>query len=232
MDGAVLAGRRRWHVAPSDAAGSSSAAPICRRRGRFSGGWAGSGAGRRQAHCRAVGRRRGRLRGWGLPGRLERVERPLPRRRARLLARPGRHAAPSSRPASRAGGPRGHGGRRPTASINIVTVHDGFTLADLVSYDAKHNEANGDDNRDGTDDNRSWNCGAEGPTDDPAILELRARQRRNLLATLLLSEGVPMLLGGDELRVQPTRVRGRSIRLSGVELVGRSLLLLQGSAAS
>jgi isoamylase len=93
----------------------------------------------------------------------------------------------------------GHGGRRPTASINIVTVHDGFTLADLVSYDAKHNEANGDDNRDGTDDNRSWNCGAEGPTDDPAILELRARQRRNLLATLLLSEGVPMLLGGDEL---------------------------------
>ncbi|HEX5926042.1 MAG TPA: glycogen debranching protein GlgX, partial [Baekduia sp.] len=93
----------------------------------------------------------------------------------------------------------GHGGRRPTASINIVTVHDGFTLADLVSYDAKHNAANGEDNRDGTDDNRSWNCGAEGPTDDPAILELRARQRRNLLATLLLSEGVPMLLAGDEL---------------------------------
>jgi isoamylase len=90
-------------------------------------------------------------------------------------------------------------GRRPTASINLITVHDGFTMADLVSYDAKHNEANGEDNRDGTDDNRSWNCGIEGPTDDPQINALRARQRRNLLATLLLSEGVPLLLGGDEL---------------------------------
>jgi isoamylase len=92
----------------------------------------------------------------------------------------------------------GHGGRRPTASVNIVTVHDGFTLADLVSYDGKHNEANGEDNHDGTDDNRSWNCGVEGSTDDPAVLELRARQRRNFIATLLLSEGVPLLLGGDE----------------------------------
>jgi len=90
-------------------------------------------------------------------------------------------------------------GRRPTASINFVTVHDGFTMADLVSYDAKHNEANGEDNRDGTDDNRSWNCGVEGPTDDPEVLALRLRQRRNLLATLLLAEGVPLLLGGDEL---------------------------------
>ncbi len=92
----------------------------------------------------------------------------------------------------------GHGGRRPAASVNILTVHDGFTLADLVSYDAKHNEANGENNRDGTDDNRSWNCGVEGPSDDPAVLALRARQRRNLIATLLLSEGVPLLLGGDE----------------------------------
>ena len=82
--------------------------------------------------------------------------------------------------------------------MNIVTVHDGFTLADLVSYDTKHNEANGEDNRDGTDDNRSWNCGVEGPTDDAAVLELRARQRRNFIATLMLSEGVPLLLGGDE----------------------------------
>jgi glycogen operon protein len=90
-------------------------------------------------------------------------------------------------------------GRRPSASINLITVHDGFTLADLTSYDAKHNEANGEDNRDGTDDNRSWNCGVEGPTDDPEILDLRMRQRRNMLATLLLSEGVPLLLGGDEL---------------------------------
>jgi isoamylase len=92
----------------------------------------------------------------------------------------------------------GHGGRRPNASVNIITVHDGFTGADLVSYDSKHNEANGEDNHDGTDDNRSWNCGVEGPTDDPAVLELRARQQRNLIATLLLSEGVPLLLGGDE----------------------------------
>ena len=92
----------------------------------------------------------------------------------------------------------GHGGRRPTASVNIVTVHDGFTIADLVSYDSKHNEANGENNHDGTDDNRSWNCGVEGPTEDPAVRELRARQRRNLIATLLLSEGVPLLLGGDE----------------------------------
>ena len=92
----------------------------------------------------------------------------------------------------------GHGGRRPNASVNLVTVHDGFTLADLVSYDTKHNEANGEDNHDGTDDNRSWNCGTEGPTKDPAVLELRARQRRNFIATLMLSEGVPLLLGGDE----------------------------------
>ena len=89
-------------------------------------------------------------------------------------------------------------GRRPTASVNLVTVHDGFTLADLVSYNDKHNEANGESNRDGTDDNRSWNCGAEGPTADPAILALRERQSRAMLTTLLLSFGVPLLLGGDE----------------------------------
>ncbi len=90
-------------------------------------------------------------------------------------------------------------GRRPTASVNLITVHDGFTLADLVSYDIKHNEANGDSNRDGTDDNRSWNCGTEGPTANADILDLRVRQRRALLTTLLLSFGVPLLLGGDEL---------------------------------
>src|SRR5262249_57024417 len=85
-------------------------------------------------------------------------------------------------------------GRRPTASVNLITVHDGFTLRDLVSYNTKHNEANGESNRDGTDDNRSWNCGVEGPTDDPAVLALRARQSRAMLATLLLSFGIPMLL--------------------------------------
>ena len=90
-------------------------------------------------------------------------------------------------------------GRRPQASINFVTAHDGFTLNDLVSYNERHNEANGEDNRDGHSHNRSWNCGAEGPTDDPAVNELRGRQMRNFLATLLLSQGTPMLLAGDEL---------------------------------
>jgi isoamylase len=90
-------------------------------------------------------------------------------------------------------------GRHPFASINFVTAHDGFTLADLVAYEHKHNEANQEDNHDGSDDNRSWNCGVEGPTDDPNVLGLRARQQRNFLATLLLSQGTPMLLGGDEM---------------------------------
>ena len=89
--------------------------------------------------------------------------------------------------------------RRPHASINFITCHDGFTLEDLVSYDHKHNEANGEDNRDGANDNASWNCGVEGPTDDPAILSMRETKKRSMLATLLLSEGVPMLLAGDEL---------------------------------
>jgi isoamylase len=89
--------------------------------------------------------------------------------------------------------------RRPAASINLITSHNGFTLGDLVSFDTKHNQANGEANRDGTDDNRSWNCGTEGPSDDPAIVALGARQSRALLATLALSRGVPMLGGGDEL---------------------------------
>jgi len=90
-------------------------------------------------------------------------------------------------------------GRGPSASINFITAHDGFSLRDLVSYNGKHNDANGEDNRDGTDDNRSWNCGAEGDTDDAEVIALRRRQQRNLLATLLLSQGVPMLVSGDEL---------------------------------
>jgi glycogen operon protein len=90
-------------------------------------------------------------------------------------------------------------GRKPYASINFITAHDGFTLQDLVSYEQKHNEANGEDNRDGADHNDSWNCGVEGPTDDPNVVALRERQKRNLLATLMFSEGVPMMLGGDEL---------------------------------
>jgi glycogen operon protein len=90
-------------------------------------------------------------------------------------------------------------GRDPFASINFITAHDGFTLADLVSYNAKHNEANLEDNHDGTDDNRSWNCGVEGETDDAGVLELRARQQRNFLTTMLISQGTPMILGGDEM---------------------------------
>jgi isoamylase len=90
-------------------------------------------------------------------------------------------------------------GRRPYASVNFITAHDGFTLNDLVSYNEKHNEANGEENRDGESHNRSWNCGAEGPTDDPAVNALRNRQKRNFLSTLFLSQGIPMLLGGDEI---------------------------------
>src|SRR6266566_985777 len=91
-----------------------------------------------------------------------------------------------------------HDGRRPFASINFVTCHDGFTLQDLVSYNDKHNEANGENGRDGADDNNSWNCGVEGPTSDPHTIGLRERQKRNLIATLLFSQGVPMIRAGDE----------------------------------
>ena len=91
-----------------------------------------------------------------------------------------------------------HSGRRPYASINFITAHDGFTLNDLVSYNDKHNEANGENNNDGDNNNHSWNHGAEGPTDDPEINALRARQRRNMLTTLFLSQGVPMICAGDE----------------------------------
>ena len=92
-----------------------------------------------------------------------------------------------------------HTARRPVASINFMTCHDGFTLRDLVSYNEKHNDANGEDNRDGERHNRSWNCGVEGPTDDPAVNELRARQQRNFLATTQLPQGVPVISHGDEL---------------------------------
>ena len=89
-------------------------------------------------------------------------------------------------------------GRKSWASVNFITAHDGFTLNDVVSYNDKHNEANGEDNRDGNDNNHSWNCGVEGETDDPDIRALRERQKRNMLTTLLLSQGTPMLLAGDE----------------------------------
>lgn len=91
-----------------------------------------------------------------------------------------------------------YNGRRPSCSVNFITAHDGFTLNDLVTYNDKHNEANGENNQDGSSDNASWNCGAEGPTDDSEINQLRMRQLKNFLATLLLSQGTPMLLAGDE----------------------------------
>jgi isoamylase len=92
-----------------------------------------------------------------------------------------------------------HDGRHPSASVNFITAHDGFTLLDLVSYDAKHNQGNGEENRDGANDNHSWNHGIEGPTTDPAVNKLRQRQIRNFLVTLLFSQGVPMICGGDEI---------------------------------
>ena len=161
----------------------------------------GPGARRHQAHRRGVGR------GRALPGRqlrrrqLEGVERPVPRRRPRASS--AATTARCGRLADRLlGSPDiyGHKEREAEQSVNFVTCHDGFTLNDLVSYNHKHNEANGEDNRDGADDNRSWNCGVEGPTDDPAIEALRNRQVKNFLAVTLLSLGVPMILMGDEVR--------------------------------
>ena len=151
-----------------------------------------------QADRRAVGRRPGRLPGRQLPGPVVGVERHLPRRDARLLARRRPSVADFASRLTGSSDLYESDGRHPFASINFITAHDGFTLRDLVSYNEKHNEANLEDNRDGTDDNRSWNCGVEGATDDPEINALRARQQRNFLATLLLSQGTPMLLGGDE----------------------------------
>ena len=153
-----------------------------------------------QADRRALGRRPRRLSGRQLPGPLDRVERQVSRHRPRASGRA--KGGIVNEFATRFSGSSDlyqDDGRKPYASINFVTCHDGFTLQDLVSYNEKHNEANGEDNRDGADDNRSWNCGVEGPTDDPAINALRERQKRNLMATLLLSQGVPMICAGDEL---------------------------------
>ena len=151
-----------------------------------------------QADRRAVGLRPRRLPGRRLPARLGGVERQVPRHGARLLARRARAGASSRRASRGSADVYDRRGRRPWASVNFITAHDGFTLNDLVTYNDKHNEANGEDNKDGHSHNRSWNHGAEGPTDDEAIRGLRKRQMKNLLATLLLSQGTPMLLAGDE----------------------------------
>ena len=171
---------------------------------------AGSGRQPGEADRRAVGRRRGRLPGRQLSAAVVGVERQVsrlacatsgaaPTRRWRSSAT----ASPAARTSTR--GPA----RRPYASINFITAHDGFTLRDLVSYNEKHNEANGEDNRDGESHNRSWNCGVEGPTDDPEVIALRARQQRNFLATLLLSQGVPMLLRRRRDRADAARQQQR-----------------------
>ena len=131
---------------------------------------------------------------------MDGVERQVPRHGPRLLARrAGRASASSPRASPAAPTCTRTTAAGPIASINFVTAHDGFTLHDLVSYNDKHNEANGEDNRDGESHNRSWNCGVEGPTEDGEIVALRERQKRNFLATLLLSQGVPMISHGDEL---------------------------------
>ena len=103
----------------------------------------------------------------------------------------------------------GHKEREAEQSVNFVTCHDGFTLNDLVSYNQKHNEANGEDNRDGANDNRSWNCGVEGPTDDREVEKLRNRQVKNFLTVTLLSLGMPMILMGDEVAAHPGRQQQR-----------------------
>jgi isoamylase len=124
-----------------------------------------------------------------------------------------------------------HNGRRPSASLNFITAHDGFTLRDLVSYNQKHNEANGEENRDGTNNNNSWNCGSEGPTDDRAINALRLQQQRNFLATLLLSQGVPMLLAGDEFGHSARHKMATTMRIARIRrLPGSTGISLRNSA--
>ena len=164
-------------------------------------GPAGPGGVPGEADRRAVGRGRGRLPGGQLPAAVDGVERQVPRHACATSGA----ATPSTLPefASRLTGSSDlyeTSGRRPVASINFVTCHDGFTLPDLVSYDRKHNEANGEDNRDGTDDNRSWNCGAEGPADDPEIKRAApAASAATSWPRCSVSQGVPMLLAGDEI---------------------------------
>jgi glycogen operon protein len=154
---------------------------------------------RGQADCRALGSRRERLSGWQIlagwaewNGRYRDEMRSFWKGDASMLPAFSRGVLGSADLFERRG-------RRAWSSVNLITAHDGFTLADLYAYNVKHNEANGEDNRDGHNDNRSWNCGVEGPTSDPAILELRDRMRRNAIATLLLSQGTPMILMGDEI---------------------------------
>jgi glycogen operon protein len=137
------------------------------------------------------------------------MERQVPRRRAPLLARGPGHPAELATRLAGSSDLYSSSGRQPHASVNFVTAHDGFTLADLVTYTAKHNEANGEDNRDGESNNLSFNCGGEGPSIDPDVLDLRKRQQRNLLVTLIVSQGVPMISGGDELGTHSARQQQR-----------------------
>ncbi len=191
--------RGRLPLRPGPGAGTRGRG-LRRRRGLLRRPAPGPRAVARQARGRALGPGPGRLPAGRLPAALRRVERQVPRGRAALLARRAGHDLASWPRAWRAAAtstPTAAGG--PQASVNFVTSHDGFTLLDLVSYETKRNEANLEENADGDSHNLSANHGVDGPSDDPAVRELRARQRRNLLATLLLSQGVPMLRYGDEL---------------------------------
>ena len=181
----------------------------------------GPRAAAREADRRAVGHLDGRLPCRRVPAAVGGVERPVPRHDARLLALLDRRGAQPSRPGSPGSSDLYlDDGRSPYASINFITAHDGFTLRDLVSYDVKHNEANREDNRDGTDNNRSWNCGVEGETDDADVIALRHRQAANLIATLCLSNGVPMLTAGDE-RGRTQRRQQQRLQPGQRDLLGR-----------
>ena len=158
---------------------------------------AGPGAASSENDCRALGHRPRRLSLRTISAALERMERSFPRRHAKILAGRWRYGRGAGVGAGRLA-PTSAKFDRPTKSVNFITAHDGFTLADLVAYERKHNEANGEQNRDGTDCNYSWNNGAEGPTDDEEIRALRRRDQRNLLATLFSARGLPMLAMGAE----------------------------------
>nr|WP_284290302.1 hypothetical protein [Angustibacter aerolatus] len=211
--------RRRLPVRPGHGAGARARRRLRPRPPVPRGAALRPGAVAGQGDRRAVGRRAARLANRAVPAAVRRVERPLPRHRPQLLAGRRRARACGARPATgcaslatRLSGSQdlfGHLDRSPLASVNYLASHDGYTLADTVQYEQKHNLGNGENNRDGHGDNRSWHHGVEGPTDDPDVLAARRRSLRNLLGTLLVSTGVPMLAAGDEPRSHPARQQQR-----------------------
>ena len=186
-----------------------SASRLRPERAVLSGARRRSRTGQRAAHRRTLGHWTGRLPPRPVRPRVRRVERPLSRRRAPLLAWRSWSARRASQPGWRVRATCSPTPQAPSKGVNFVVAHDGFTLRDLVSYDRKHNEANGENNHDGTDNNLSWNHGVEGPSDDPAIVEARSRDERNLMTLLLASRGTPMLSMGVGARLQPGRQQQR-----------------------